>query len=120
MKYYKLVKVIGERYYSLLITGKYRVEYRVGSFVSASAEMKSEGYHLFLFNSIEHATHIKNKYYEHSFDVIVFECIVDDVVSVLPKKLDFEALREEEFVKTDSKWPTYTVMAEQVKLIKEF
>jgi hypothetical protein len=115
-KYYKVVLDMGDDLLSCWVDGKAQVEYKINKWVSAPNWLTDKGYHLCVFKSLKVA-----KIY--LLVVIprccIFECEVKGIKTKLPIMLGVDNLMNGEFYPICNKWPQGTVMAKQVKLIRE-
>jgi len=113
MSYYKVV-LLGyrRRLISNVSVGKSKVTYKIGEWVSAHQWLASQGYHLFVFKSLERA-----KDFQRFENDLVYKCLVRGVCKELPKPLLLFPLSSGQFEEEEGGvFPPGTKMVKQVKL----
>ena len=114
MKAYKIVKKLSDgRLVSFSTTGKAQVEYKPQLYVQAPDFLRERGYHLCCFRELKQAM----DWARFCRNVEVWECEIEPVWQLPPCGIIFED--GEISVIHEWEWPSGTVMARKVKLVKK-
>lgn len=126
MKYYKVVKVVGGRFLSIVMSEYAEKEYFVGQFVEPKDYFLKLGYGLLVFKDFETAhgfAEIEAAYLAHNRKadkVCIFEAEVEGVMDLVQYHIHADSITceedfSEEYLKDDM-WPKHSVMVKKVML----
>lgn len=119
MKYYKVVRKIGDHLTSAIARSCAVVYYTVGEWHNAPNWLASEGYGLFVFAHFYHARLFKNTCFFHN-DLHIYECEVYGVFDSLPVYMSVGVISNGTVCPMKyASFPRGTIMVKSVKLIEE-
>jgi len=112
-KYYKVVyEIIDGNLMSCVAGGKAQVEYKINEWAKAPKWLADKGYHLCVFKT-------KKDMFESGFIGRYFIVEIKNKIKKLPKFCNAADIHHGIIIENDRDWPEGTVMAKQVKLIRE-
>lgn len=96
---------------SCSMANKAMVTYKRGEFVEAPRWLSKEGYHLLVFDNLEHA--------EDFWGEAIWKAEAEEEILLLPKRHSISLTDAGELIGDTGSWPTGTRMYKRVKLLEK-